>query len=370
MKPLTPLKSLRAEHVGSLLRPPELLQARAAFAAGTLPAAELRAQEDRAILDALALQRQAGFELLTDGEYRRHSWLTCLQNAVTGFVADHVVQQWRGRGEGQLQFSAQMIGGKLQQTGRLHEHEASFLQTHAPGQFKITSPSPVMYMFVSYQPGLTDQVYPSRAELVADVQAIVVREIAALAAAGVPYIQIDSPSYGFYLDQAARPRLRELGFEPEAALELMVAADNACLRAARQHGATTALHICRGNNRGSWITEGGYDPAAERLFHALETDRFILEYDTERAGGFEPLRFLPPGKMAVLGLVSTKEGRLETADELLRRIDAAAQYVAPEQLALSPQCGFATVSEGHPLSWDEQRRKLELVTDVARRAWG
>ncbi len=372
MTPAPPLGALRAEHVGSLLRPPELLAARAAFAAGRLAEPELCAEEDRAVLDALALQRQAGFELVTDGEYRRYSWLTNLQGAVTGFVADHVSQEWQGSGsgEGPRGFSAQMVGARLQQTGRLCAHEAAFLETHAPGGFKITSPSPVMYMFVSYQPGLTDRFYPTRAALVADVEAILVGEIAALAASGVPYVQIDSPSYSFYLDEAARPRLGSLGLEPEAALELMLAADNACLRAARQHGATTALHVCRGNNRGRWLNQGGYDALAERLFNTLEADRFILEYDTERAGGFEPLRFLPAGKMAVLGLVSTKDARLETADELLRRIDAAAQHVPPEQLALSPQCGFATVSEGHPLSWDDQRRKLELVAEVARRAWG
>ena len=366
----SPLASLRAEHVGSLLRPAELLEARAAHAAGRLAAAELRAAEDRAILDALAWQRRAGFELLTDGEYRRYSWLTNLQAAVSGFVAEHVEQQWRGSGEGPPQFSAQMIGGRLRQTGPVYQHEATFLQAHAPGQFKITSPSPVMYLFVSYQPGLTDQFYPTAAELVADVQAILVGEIAALAAAGVPYIQIDSPSYPFYIDPAGRARLAAYGLEPEAALELILAADSACLRAAKQHGAIAALHVCRGNNRGRWLFEGGYDAVAERLFNTLDADRFILEYDTERAGGFEPLRFLPAGKMAVLGLVSTKDPRLETADELLRRIEAAAQYVAPEQLALSPQCGFATVSEGHPLSLDDQQRKLELVADVARRAWG
>jgi 5-methyltetrahydropteroyltriglutamate--homocysteine methyltransferase len=369
MKPLPPLESLRAEHVGSLLRPPELLQARAAFAAGSLSREELRAEEDRAILGALDLQRQAGLEVLTDGEYRRYSWLTNMQDAVAGFVPDHVEQQVRG-GDAPQPHSAQVVGGRLRQTAPLHLHEVRFLQTHAPGRFKITIPSPAMYMIVSYKPGLTDQFYPTREELVTDAQAIIVGEIAALAAAGVPYLQIDAPSYSFCLDEAARQRLATFGFDPAAALELMLAADNACLRAAKQHGVTTAVHVCRGNLRGRWLAQGGYDPVAEQVFNTLETDRFLLEYDTERAGDFGPLRFMPPGKMAVLGLVSTKERRLETPDELLRRIEAAARYVAPEQLALTTACGFATVSEGHPLSPEDQQRKLERVVDVARQAWG
>jgi len=200
------------------------------------------------------------------------------------------------------------------------------------------------------------------------VQSIVVREIEALAADGVPYVQIDSPCYSSCA--AETERKSTAGLDAAAALDLMLAADNACLRAARRHGATTSIHICRGNNRGRWQAEGSYEPFAERVFSALEVDRLLLEYDTERAGGLEPLRFVPKDKMVVLGLVSTKERRLETPDELLGRIEAAAKYVAPDQLALSPQCGFASISEGHPLSWADQQRKLELVVDVARRAWG
>jgi 5-methyltetrahydropteroyltriglutamate--homocysteine methyltransferase len=363
------LESLRAEHVGSLLRPPGLLQARAAFAAGSLSREALRAEEDHAILGALESQRRAGLELLTDGEYHRYSWLTSMQDAVAGFVPDHVEQQGRA-GDAPQPHSAQVVGGRLRQTAPRHQHEASFLQAHAPGRFKITIPSPAMYMIVSYQPGLTDQFYPTREELVADAQAIVVGEIATLAAAGVPYIQIDAPSYSFGVDEAARQRLATYGLDPQAALELMLGTDNACLRAAKQYGATTAVHSCRGNLRGRWLAQGGYDPVAERVFNTLEADRFLLEYDTERAGGFEPLRFMPRGKMAVLGLVSTKERRLETPEELLRRIEAAAGYIAPDQLAVTTACGFATVSEGHPLSPGDQQRKLELVVDVARQAWG
>ncbi|HEY7063436.1 MAG TPA: cobalamin-independent methionine synthase II family protein [Chloroflexota bacterium] len=361
----------RAEHVGSLLRPPALLAARAAYEAGQLSREQLTAAEDRAILRVLDQQRQAGLEILTDGEYRRFSWLTSIQEAVEGFASEHVQEQWSGRDAPTTQrYSVRMVGGKLRQTAPLNLHEARFLEQHAPGQYKLCIPSPAMYMFVSYQPGLTDQYYPQRRDLVADVQAILVGEIDALAAAGVPYVQIDSPSYGLFVDDAARERLTSWGFTAQEALDMMIAADNACLRAARRHGATTAVHVCRGNNRGRWLAQGGYDAIAEQLFSALEADRFLLEYDTERAGTFAPLRFVPRGKLAVLGLVSTKEPRVESPDELLQSIDRAAEHLPADQLALTTACGFSTVSEGHPLSLDDQQRKLELLVAVARRAWG
>jgi 5-methyltetrahydropteroyltriglutamate--homocysteine methyltransferase len=221
-----------------------------------------------------------------------------------------------------------------------------------------------------YKPGVTDKVYTSRGELMDDVVKVYVDEVRWLLDQGVPYIQIDAPSYGLFADDVARERLISWGFGAQEALDLMIAVDNACLRAARRHGATTAVHVCRGNNRGRWLAQGGYDLVAEQVFSTLEADRLLLEYDTERAGGFEPLRFVPRGKLAVLGLVSTKEARLESADELLQRIDRAAQYLPAEQLALTTACGFSTVSEGHPLSLDDQQRKLERIVEVARRAWG
>jgi 5-methyltetrahydropteroyltriglutamate--homocysteine methyltransferase len=196
------------------------------------------------------------------------------------------------------------------------------------------------------------------------------QEVEALIASGVPYVQIDAPWYYAFFDERQHERMRQRGVDPAAGLEEAIAADNASVAGLRREGVTLALHICRGNAQSRWVAEGSYEPIAEKVFNALDFDRLLLEYDTERAGGFEPLRFMPPGKDVVLGLVTTKEGRLEAMDTLLRRIDAAAKYVALDRLALSPQCGFASSEAGNLLSWDDQRRKLELVVETARRVWG
>ena len=361
---------LRADLVGSLLRPPELLQTRADYAEGRLTLDELRKAEDQAILHVLNLQRQAGIDVYSDGEYRRFSWLTNMHEAVEGFVAKNIKIEWRGPGGGMSEVSAQVVGGRLRHRGRLHAHEAQFMKRHAPGPFKQTIPSPMMYTHLSYVPGLTDRFYPTRSDLAREIAGIVSQEIRALIDEGVPYIQIDNAAHAFYLDAKQRERLRQEGMDPEAMLDLAIAIDNACLEAAKREGVTRALHICRGNNRGRWASEGGYDPIAEKLFSSLQADRFLLEYDTERAGGFEPLRFVPRDRVVALGLISTKERASESQDILLRRIEEASKYVPIENLAISPQCGFSTISSGHPLTWDDQRRKLDLLADTARKVWG
>ena len=218
--------------------------------------------------------------------------------------------------------------------------------------------------------GVIGRDYATRSDLLAELTAIVAAETRALAAEGVPYIQVDAPGYMSFVDRRTVERMRQGGLDPDQELAEAIAADNACLAAARHDGGTTAIHFCRGNSRSRWLREGGYDPIAERLFTSLEADRFLLEYDTERAGGFEPLRFVPRGKIVVLGLVTTKQGQLESQDELRQRIDEAAKYVPIENLALSPQCGFASSFSGNLLSLDDQRRKLELVVDTARKVWG
>jgi len=199
--------------------------------------------------------------------------------------------------------------------------------------------------------------------------AIVRDEVEWLAAEGVSYIQFDAPYYSHYLDPRQRERMRAEGRDPDQELETGIAADNAAVAGAPRDRVTLALHVCRGNSRSRWYTEGGYDAIAEKLFQTINVDRFLLEYDTARAGGFEPLRLVPRGKTVVLGLITTKEARLESADELRRRIDEAARYVPIENLALSPQCGFASVAAGNLLSIDDQWRKLALVAETARRVW-
>jgi 5-methyltetrahydropteroyltriglutamate--homocysteine methyltransferase len=222
-----------------------------------------------------------------------------------------------------------------------------------------------------WRAGVTDQFYPSRQAFVDEIGDMLRREIDALIADGVSYIQLDSLHYVERVaDATIRPRMIAEGEDPDAYLDQLIAADNTVLDRARQGGVMVGLHMCRGNNRSAWHAEGSYEPVAEKAFGQLHVDRFLLEYDTERAGGFEPLRFMPKNKMVALGLVSSKEPELESVDLLRRRIDEAAQYVPMENLALCPQCGFASTAPGNLLTWDEQRRKLELVAETARKVWG
>jgi 5-methyltetrahydropteroyltriglutamate--homocysteine methyltransferase len=234
----------------------------------------------------------------------------------------------------------------------------------------MTLPSATQFPAIAFKRGVTDRVYPSHSALLWEVVAIIKAEVETLVAEGVDYIQIDAPRYSYYVDPKWREWIRtEMGLDPDAALDEAVRADNACLEVARPPGVTLAIHLCRGNNRSHWYAEGGYDPIAEKLFGTLRVDRFLLEYDDERSGTFEPLRFVPRGKTVVLGLVSTKRPALESKGELVRRIQAAARHVPLEHLALSPQCGFASTMEGNLLSEDEQWAKLGLVVETAREVW-
>jgi 5-methyltetrahydropteroyltriglutamate--homocysteine methyltransferase len=234
----------------------------------------------------------------------------------------------------------------------------------------MTLPSATQFPAIAYKRGVTDQVYPSHSALLWDVVAIMKGEVRALVAEGVQYVQIDAPRYSYYVDPRWRDWIRtEMGLDPAAALDEAVRADNACLEGARRAGVTLAIHLCRGNNRSHWYAEGGYDPIAEQLFGTLQVDRFLLEYDDERSGTFEPLRFVPRGKTVVLGLVSSKRSPLESRDELMRRIEAAARYVPLEHLALSPQCGFASTMDGNLIEEADQWAKLRLVVETAREVW-
>jgi len=359
----------RADQVGSLLRPPELLRARADYGEGRLSLEEFRRIEDQAIVGVLELQRQVGLDVFTDGEYRRGAFLTDMAEAVEGFIPQKILIEWRGPGGGPSESYSQVVGGKLRQTRRLTAHQVGFLKRHGPGPFKITMPNPALFMFAGYKPGLTDRFYPSRSDLMKELVSIIRGEIKALLDEGVPYIQLDAPQYSFYVDGQARERMRQVGVDPDRVFDEAVAGDIACLEGLRREGVTLAMHVCRGNYRSLWYAEGGYEPIAEKLFGSLPVDRFLLEYDTDRAGGFEPLRYVPDGKTVVLWLISTKQPKLESPDHLRRRIDEAAKYVPFERLALSPQCGFASGAEGNLLSMDDQRRKLELLVDTARKVW-
>jgi 5-methyltetrahydropteroyltriglutamate--homocysteine methyltransferase len=359
----------RADHVGSLLRPPEVMEARQQHAGGQLDLAGLRAVEDRHILQALDMQRQAGVAVFTDGEYRRGSWQSDMAEAVDGFVPEHLPIEWHGPNGGVEGSTALVVGERLSKRRRLTGHESGFLKAHAGGPCKMTMPPPSVFLIKSYRPGITDKVY-TRDELLQELVSITGSEVDALVQEGVEYIQFDSPEYARLLDARTREEIEHGGLTSEKALEMCIAGDNAVLRRPSSGSVTFALHICRGNSRSRWFGEGGYEPIAERLFNSVNVDRFLLEYDSERAGGFEPLRFVPDGKVVVLGLITTKAGELEPEDTLRRRIEEASKYHSLDQLALSPQCGFASVAAGNLLTPDQQKRKLELVAETARKVWG
>lgn len=263
-----------------------------------------------------------------------------------------------------------IVGERLRQRHRLTEVESAFMKQHAGGAYKITLPAASYIVARGFTPGITDRAYPKRGDLMQDVTGILAAEVQALQAEGVGYIQLDNPHYPDYIEEERRDQWRAIGIDPDSALAEDLAGDNRCVQGVNRQKVVVATHICRGNGRSAWHTRGGFEPIAEQVFGTLDVDRYLLEYDSDRAGGFEPLRFMPPGKTVVLGLVTTKVGQLESQDELMRRIDEASRYVPVENLALSPQCGFASVAEGNMLTWEDQRRKLELVVDTARKVWG
>jgi len=359
----------RADHVGSFLRPRALLEARN----GGVGPEQLRVVEDEEIRRVLARQQELGFDIFTDGELRRRNFMSDFTDAVAGFDLDDAVpRSWKAGDAGPAPVSSVtgIVTGKLRQVRRLTAHELGFLRAHAPGAIKITLPSATQFPAIAYKRGITDKVYPRPSDLLWDIVSIMRDEVAALGADGVAYIQIDAPRYSYYIDPKWRRYLQtEMGMDPDAAFAEAIQADNACLDGARGSGGTVAMHLCRGNNRSHWYAEGGYDPIAEQLFGTLHVDRFLLEYDDDRSGTFEPLRFIPRGTTVVLGLVSSKRPQLESKGDLIRRIEAASRYVPLEHLALSPQCGFASTMEGNLLSEDDQWAKLRLVAETAREVW-
>jgi 5-methyltetrahydropteroyltriglutamate--homocysteine methyltransferase len=359
----------RADHVGSFLRPADLLEARQSSG----DAEKLRALYDQHILRVLAKQKELGFEIFTDGELRRRNFMSDFTDAVEGFdFSDAVARSWSAGDKGAAPVSNVngIVTKKLCQAKPLTGHELPFMKKHSPGNIKMTLPSATQFPAISFKRGVTDAVYKDHSALLWAVVDIMKSDLAALSSAGVNYIQIDAPRYSYYMDPKWREWIRaEIGLDPDAALEEAVKADNACFRAARRPGVTLAIHLCRGNNRSHWYAEGGYDAIAEKLFGTLDVDRFLLEYDDQRSGTFEPLRFIPKGKTVVLGLVSSKVPQMENSTELAKRIEEASRYVPLENLALSPQCGFASTAEGNLITEDRQWAKLKLVADTARRVW-
>ncbi|MGE3984158.1 MAG: hypothetical protein AB7G38_08315 [Dehalococcoidia bacterium] len=375
----------RADHVGSLLRPPELLQARQDHRDGTISADKLRELEDRCIDRALQLQKDAGLDVFTDGEYRRAWWAGELAASIEGLKPDETGGQransnWQGPTAALANDTlADVSGGpmvaveKVRSVRRIAGDEAAYLKQHAPGPWKSTLPGVATRAYQWWKKGVSDSVYPNVQDLVMELAQITNNEVHALIDDGCDYVQLDSLRYTTWMNPARAAALEANGMGSlEHQLDLQIAGDQASIAGARgkNPNVTVGHHICRGNNRSAWGGEGPYEAVAEKLFNTMNVDRFLLEYDTERAGGFEPLRFVPKDKMVVLGLISSKLPQLEDEDGLVRRIEEASKYVPLENLAISPQCGFASTSPGNMLTWDEQRAKLKLIARVARRVWG
>ncbi|MEJ3748242.1 5-methyltetrahydropteroyltriglutamate--homocysteine S-methyltransferase [Actinomycetes bacterium KLBMP 9797] len=363
----------RADHVGSLLRPPELLRARAERAAGTITAEELRAVEDGAIQRVVRAQEEVGLQSATDGEFRRTSWHMDFIYQLGGIdPADEKLTVKFYNESGGLEFTsaALRVHDRVALAHTIFADAFGYLKeqvtTATP---KLTIPSPSMVHYRGGRAAIDPVVYPELEQFWDDLSAAYAEQVRRLGALGCTYLQLDDTSLAYLNDPRQRELVAAMGGDPLHQHERYIRQINAAL-AGRPDGMAVTTHMCRGNFRSSWAAEGGYDFVAEALFSQLDVDGFFLEYDDERSGGFAPLRFVPPGKQVVLGLVTTKRGELESKDALKRRIDEAAKYVPLEQLCLSPQCGFSSTVEGNALSHDEQMAKLRLIVETAAEVWG
>ena len=380
---MKPLAQIRTDVVGSLLRPAHLKQAYAQHDAGTIAAEELRRIEDEAIGDAVRLQEEIGLEVVTDGEFRRLNFQDSFAASVSGFDARAAdlsfveslsregkpLQRWDPYrvADGAAILQRRPVSQKLRLVRNLPLEEYLFVSSVAqrPAKVTLVGPDRISQRF-DYQK--SKSIYWSMEDFVADVARIEREMIRGLVDAGCRYVQIDAPSYTAYVDAPSLDEMKARGEDPAKNLMRSVKADNEILRLFDD--VTFGIHLCRGNQRSMWHREGSYDAIAEMLFTGLRHDRLLLEYDSPRAGTFAPLRFVPKGKVVVLGLVSTKVPEIESVDDLKRRIDAAAKYLPLDQLAISPQCGFASDVVGNLVSEDDQKRKLAVVVETARQVWG
>jgi 5-methyltetrahydropteroyltriglutamate--homocysteine methyltransferase len=363
----------RADHVGSLLRPPELLQAREDFKEGRIDADELRSIEDDAIREVVRKQEEVGLQSATDGEFRRASWHMDFIYQLGGIATaeEHITVQFRNA-EGTIEFSpaALHVEDRVALREPIFADAFTFLRdcvtTATP---KLTIPSPSMVHYRGGRAAVDESVYPDMDDFWDDLTRAYADEVKALGDLGCAYLQFDDTSLAYLNDPKQREHIAQMGGDAEHQHEAYIRYINAALEQ-RPEGMTVTTHMCRGNFRSSWVAEGGYDFVADALFNQLEVDGFFMEWDDARSGGFEPLRFVPKGKFVVLGLVTTKRGELESTDELARRIEEASQYVDLDQLCLSPQCGFSSTVEGNAITYDQQWAKLARIVETAQAVWG
>jgi 5-methyltetrahydropteroyltriglutamate--homocysteine methyltransferase len=363
----------RADHVGSLLRPPALLKAREDFKAGSIDADELRGVEDEAIRDVVRKQEEVGLQSATDGEFRRASWHMDFIYELGGIstAQDHIKVQFRNA-EGTIEFSpaALHVEDRVALREPIFADAFEFVRdavtTATP---KLTIPSPSMVHYRGGRAAVNEDVYPDMDDFWSDLTSAYADEVKALGDLGCTYLQFDDTSLAYLNDPKQREHVAALGGDAEHQHETYIRHINEALED-RPEGMSITTHMCRGNFRSSWVAEGGYDFVAEALFNDLAVDGFFMEWDDARSGGFEPLRFVPKGKYVVLGLVTTKSGALETREDLERRIEEAGRFVDIDQLCLSPQCGFSSTSEGNALTEEQQWDKLRLIVETAASVWG
>jgi 5-methyltetrahydropteroyltriglutamate--homocysteine methyltransferase len=364
------MSEVRAETTGSLLRPAALLEIRRRHRSAEASDADATAAEDEAVLAAIHLQESLGLDVITDGEMRRTTWIATARGSVDGFEPRPGGPGWQWQGSDQAaELSTRPFPfavRPIQVRYSLADREYAFLHQHARTRTKFCVPAPSYHRTV-WHPEHSRDAYPRCEDFLTEVRDIIRQEVRDVVAMGCDYVQLDAPNYGNLCDPNLRAAMEATGRDLEAELEVDIALDNSVFEGVR--GTTTAMHVCRGNAAGHWAGTGGYDVIAQRLFGGLEVDRLLLEYDTPRAGGFDALRYVRPDTTAVLGLITTKTGSLEPAAAVEDRIRQAAAHVPMERLALSPQCGFASVEWGNPISPVEQEAKLKLVADLARRVW-
>jgi 5-methyltetrahydropteroyltriglutamate--homocysteine methyltransferase len=362
----------RADHVGSLLRPRKLIEARGARQRGEISAGQLRAVEDEAIREAVNLQEDVGLQSATDGEFRRDSWhIDFLREFANVEVIPSKIKARFQSEQGPVEYSPQtlQVTGKLSRPHPIFVDHFKFVQSVTKVTPKLTIPSPSNMHFRGGRAAIDQRAYPDMAEFYADLARVYSEEVHDLAAAGCRYLQIDEVYIAYLCDPALREQVAALGENPQTLPRTYVAMINGAV-AGRPKDMTVCMHLCRGNNQSGWVASGGYEPVAEVLFNEADVTGYFLEYDSERAGGFEPLRFVPKGKTVVLGLVTSKKGGLEGKDAIKRRIDEAAKFCPLDQLALSTQCGFSSTVAGNKLTIEQQAAKLRLVVEVAREVWG
>jgi 5-methyltetrahydropteroyltriglutamate--homocysteine methyltransferase len=367
----------RADHVGSLLRPPELLRAREQHQQGTLSSAALRAIEDRCIRDVAKLQEEIGLQGITDGEYRRTIWHADFLRKIEGVSVKQGVATGGGvarrfrSGDQEIERSPTRfeITGRLQRSDGIETDHFKYLLSVTQRTPKLCIPSPTILHMRGGRAAIDTKAYPEMDAFYADLARVYREEIRLLAELGCTYLQLDDPNMAYLCDEKMRAGVRQIGEDPDQLPRTYAKLINDCIKE-RPANVTVCMHVCRGNFQSAWAAEGGYDPVAEILFNEFKLDGFFLEYDSPRAGTFAPLRFVPKDKKIVLGLVTTKTGDLEKAEDIKRRIDEASRYVALEQLALSPQCGFSSTVLGNNITVEAELAKLSLVVNVAHDVWG